>query len=233
MHIIRIIMMDRITHYASRIIRVWMSLFIAVFLASCTDSGSDSIKAGFESGLYHTVVAFGDSIVKGYQQPEGWPEILGRELTLRYPGVSVANAGVSGDTAARGLARLERDVLSLKPDLVLISFGLNDMKNQVPMDRFTTGLKSIVDRLEETGSDVVLLTTTRLQKGAGMVARFSPDGYNEGIRKVAEERGVLLIDVYREFKGLNTPEYLMDVAHPNLMGYKKISEIVLEGLVGN
>jgi len=209
-----------------------MSLFIAVFLASCTDSGSDSVKAGFESGRYHSVVAFGDSIVEGYQQPEGWPEILGRELTLRYPGPSVVNAGVSGDTASRGLARLERDVLSLKPDLVLVSFGLNDMKNQVPVDGFISGLNSIVDRLEETGSGVVLLTTTRLQRGAGMVARFSPDEYNEAIRNVAEDRDVLLIDVHREFKGLNTPEYLMDVAHPNVMGYKKISEIVLEGLLG-
>ena len=65
------------------------------------------------------------------------------------------------------------------------------------------------------------------------MTRFSPDEYNEAIRKIAEERDIHLVDVYREFKGLNTPDYLMDVAHPNLMGYKKISEIVLEGLVGD
>jgi len=225
-------MKNRITPYASRIIRNILPVFLALFLGSCTDSGSDELKAGFESGQYRTIVVFGDSIVEGYQQPEGWPEMIGKELSLRYPGASVVNAGVSGDTAARGLARLERDVLRLQPDLVLVSFGLNDMKNQVPVDRFISGLNSIVVRLEETGSDVVLLTTTRLQRGAGMVPRFSPDEYNEAIRNVAEDRGVLLIDVQREFKGLNTPEYLMDVAHPNIMGYKKISEIVLEGLVG-
>jgi len=209
-----------------------LPILLAISLVGCTESDSGSLKAGFESGKYRTIVAFGDSIVEGYQQPEGWPEILGRELTLRYPGVSVVNAGVSGDTAAQGLARLDRDVLSLQPDLVLISFGLNDMKNGEPVGRFITKLDSIIDRIKATGSNVILLTTTRLQKGAGMVARFSPDEYNEAIRKIAEDRGVLLIDVYREFKGLNTPEYLMDVAHPNSMGYKKISGIVLEGLVG-
>jgi len=209
-----------------------MPFFIAIFLAGCTDSGQDSLRAGFESGRYRVIVAFGDSIVEGYQQPEGWPEILERELSSRFPGVSIANAGVSGDTATQGLARLDRDILSLQPDLVLISFGLNDMKNQEPVDRFISGLNSIVDKVEGDGNRAVLLTTTRLQKGAGMVARFSPDEYNEAIRKIAEDRGIHLVDVYREFKGLNTPEYLMDVAHPNLMGYKKISEIVLEGLVG-
>ena len=209
-----------------------MLLFIAISLVGCTDSGSDFLKTGFESGRYRTVVVFGDSIVQGYQQPEGWPEILGRELVARFPGVSIANAGVSGDTAARGLARLERDVLSLQPDLVLISFGLNDMKNREPVDRFAGAMNGIIAKLEETGSSVVLLTTTRLQRGTGMVARFSPDEYNDAIGKIARERGFLLIDVYNEFKGFNTPEYLMDVAHPNLLGYKKVSGIVLEGLVG-
>lgn len=158
--------------------------------------------------------------------------MLERELSSRFSGVSVVNAGVSGDTAALGLARLERDVLSLHPDIVLVSFGLNDMKNGVPVSRFTAELDRMVGAVLDREGEVVLLTTTRLQRGTGMMAGFSPKDYNEAIRKVAALRKVHLIDVYEEFKGLNTPEFLMDVAHPNIMGYKKISEIIRGGLVG-
>ncbi|MCJ7500928.1 GDSL-type esterase/lipase family protein, partial [bacterium] len=116
------------------------------------------------------MVAFGDSIVEGYQQPEGWPEILGRNLAGRYPGVRVINAGVSGDTAGEGLRRIQKDVLAHRPDLVLIAFGLNDMKNGVSLSQFESDLSAIVQEISAAGAQPVLLTTTRLQQGASMLA---------------------------------------------------------------
>jgi hypothetical protein len=102
-------------------------VIVLSLITGCTEPDS-SLRAGFESGRYRSLVAFGDSIVEGYAQPEGWPEMLARDLGQRYPAVVVLNAGISGNTAGDGLSRLERDVLSRDPDLVLISFGLNDMK---------------------------------------------------------------------------------------------------------
>ena len=208
-------------------------IFVLVlpFLTGCP--GPDgSLKAGFESGLYRTVVAFGDSIVEGFGQPEGWPEMLGRDLAGRFPGIRVHNAGISGDTAGGGLSRLERDVLRLEPDLVIISFGLNDMKNHVPVEVFHRNMVKIVQGVKAAGGRPVLLTTTRLQRGTGMVTRADPGLYNEAVRALAEEQDVVLIDVFREFKGLNSPQYLMDVAHPNLEGYRRLTGIIREGLVG-
>jgi len=190
------------------------------------------LRAGFESGRFRDVVAFGDSIVKGYGQPEGWPRILERDLSARYPGVRVINAGVSGDTAADGLRRIERDVLTHHPDLVLIAFGLNDMKNGVSAEAFRRDISSIILDISRQGGLPVVLTTTRLQQGVSLLARLNPAPYNEILRSLSEERGIPLIDVEAGFKGLNTPEFLMDAAHPNQEGYRRLAEIIRKGLLG-
>ena len=210
---------------------VLLLLPLLLLFLGCSKTDSE-LKAGFESGRYKTVVAFGDSIVEGYQQPEGWPEILGRDLAVRYVGVRVINAGISGNTAGDGLRRLQRDVLVHQPDLVIIAFGLNDMKNGVSLSRFDEDLASIIGEVTASGAQPVLLTTTRLQRGASMITRVDPASFNESIRTLAEERGIPLIDVNVQFKGLNTPEYLIDAAHPNAEGYRALADIIRKGLIG-
>ena len=206
-----------------------LPLLLLSFGCSKTDG---QLKAGFESGQYRTVVAFGDSIVEGYQQPEGWPEILGRNLAGRYPGVRIINAGVSGDTAGDGLRRLQKDVLGHQPDLVLVAFGLNDMKNGVQLSQFQEDITALVLEISAAGAQPVLLTTTRLQQGASMLARLNPAPFNESIHTLAKERSIPLIDVNDEFKGMNTAKYLMDAAHPNMEGYRRLAEIIRNGLIG-
>jgi acyl-CoA thioesterase-1 len=202
-----------------------------LLLAACDKKGGE-LLAGFEAGHYQTVVAFGDSIVEGYNQPEGWPEMLERDLGTRFSSVQVINEGVSGNTAANGLARLERDVLGHDPDLVLIAFGLNDMKNGESVSTFSSNLTAILDGIMAKGGRPVLMTTTRLQQGASILGRVNPAPFNDSIRQIAGDRGITLIDVHEKFKGYNTPEYLMDVAHPNLKGYRHLADIIRIGLVG-
>lgn len=206
-----------------------LSLLIPIF--GCSKKGGE-LRAGFDSGKYRTIVAFGDSIVEGYQQPEGWPEMLERDLSGRYPGTHVINAGVAGDTTGDGLRRIREDVLDHDPDLVLIAFGLNDMKNGVSLSQFESDLSTIVLEVASNGAQPVLLTTTRLQQGVSVLARLNPAPFNEIIRTLAEERDLYLIDVNDRFKGLNTSKFLMDAAHPNWEGYRRLAEIIREGLIG-
>ena len=206
-------------------------LIILLTISGCLKTDT-SLRTGFESGRYRTVVAFGDSIVSGHQQPEGWPEILGRDIASMYDGVRVLNSGVSGNRAGDGFRRLQRDVLDHQPDLVLIAFGLNDMKNGVSLTRFEEDLSSIVREVSGSGAQPVLLTTTRLQRGASMLARVNPAPYNDAIKMLAEARGIPLIDVNDKFKGMNTAQFLMDAAHPNGEGYKALADIIRKGLVG-
>ncbi len=202
-----------------------------VFLTACS-STENTLRTGFESGKYRTIVALGDSIVEGYGVREGWPEMLARSLSASFPDVRVINAGRSGDTAGQGFSRLDDDVLSHNPDLVLVSFGLNDMKNGHTAEQFRQDLAKVVGRISAQGATVVLLTTTRLQKGAGMVARFNPAPFNDTIRALAAKTGAGLIDVNKEAGGLNTPKYLLDAAHPNTEGYRELARIIEKGLLG-
>ena len=91
-----------------------------------------------------TIVCLGDSVTGVYYHTGGrraYPEML--ELAIRkavpQAQVKVINAGISGHTTTEGLARLDRDVLRHKPDLVTISFGLNDM-TRVPEEQFVDNL---------------------------------------------------------------------------------------------
>jgi lysophospholipase L1-like esterase len=74
------------------------------------------------------IVCFGDSVTFGWniRYDLSYPYLLGKNLVGKYPEVRVINCGVGGNTVTDALARIEKDVLSYKPDLVIINFGLND-----------------------------------------------------------------------------------------------------------
>ncbi len=205
------------------------AVLLLIWAGACSRPSERSLREGSEEGRYRGVVAFGDSIGEGYGLDEGWPEMVERDLRREYPEVRIRNAGRSGDTAGEGLARLERDVLEHEPDLVLVAFGLNDMRYRHPLERFRSDLEAILSRLESEGIESALLTTTRLARGARLVAA-GPEPYNEVIRELAASRGLYLIEVYGESKGLNTHEYMMDVAHPNGEGAAALAVIISRAL---
>lgn len=69
-----------------------------------------------------TIVAFGDSLTYGYGVLVSYPA----RLRKVFPKANIRNRGINGDCTRGGLARLEEDVLSLRPNLVIIWFGAND-----------------------------------------------------------------------------------------------------------
>jgi len=114
------------------------------------------------------IVAFGNSVTQGYTragtiEPKAvYHQQLKEKLEAHYPlcTFSVINAGAAAQTATDALARLERDVIRYQPDLVIISFGLNDA---VAFDEggsaFKRSLTTIVERVKvETDADIILLT---------------------------------------------------------------------------
>jgi lysophospholipase L1-like esterase len=74
------------------------------------------------------IVCFGDSVTFGWnvRYDFSYPYLLEKNLADKYSGVKVINCGIGGNTVTDALARIEKDVLSYKPHLVIINFGLND-----------------------------------------------------------------------------------------------------------
>ncbi len=112
-----------------------------------------------------TIVALGDSLTAGYglRPPEAFPVVLRRRLNEDGYDATVVNAGVSGDTTQKGLARLPR-IEALKPDLVILELGANDMLNGLDPTLPEGNLETIITRLRTKGTRV-LLTGMRAEPG--------------------------------------------------------------------
>ena len=134
------------------------------------------------------IVFLGDSIT----EQQLYTNYVEAYLASRYPELKLTffNAGWGGDTAPGGCARLDRDVLALKPDVVTICYGMNDggycpMKPEI-RDAFVGGMRQLVSRLKAADVRVVLLTP-------GMVdVTVNPDlrkvEYNtQSLRALADE----------------------------------------------
>ena len=100
------------------------------------------------------VIAFGDSITFGRDATPGNDYV---SLLSKRIGVPITNAGVSGDTTSGALARLERDVLSKDPSLVIVFLGGNDFLQKTDTATIFTNLDTIVDRITQDGSAVLVL----------------------------------------------------------------------------
>lgn len=103
------------------------------------------------------IVAFGDSLTAGYGAAPGesYPDYLQRDLDQAGYHYRVANLGVSGNTTKDGVYRL-KDVLALKPKVVIVAFGGNDGLRGLPIDATRKNLDQIVSALTASGAKVVL-----------------------------------------------------------------------------
>lgn len=157
------------------------------------------------------IVAFGDSLTAGYQvaETDSYPaqlaSLVGREIV---------NRGVSGDTTADGLARLDRDVLSQSPGVVLLSLGANDMLRHQPIDGTFANLRRIIDRLQARGALVVLIGVEGFPLVHG--------DYGDRYRELARETGCVYVpDILDDVFG--DPALMYDQFHPNAAGYARIA----------
>jgi acyl-CoA thioesterase I len=104
-----------------------------------------------------TIVAFGDSLTAGYglRPPDAFPVVLRRRLSDDGYDATVVNAGVTGDTTQKGLARLA-GVEALEPDLVILELGTNDMLNGLDPKLPQANLEEIILRLRARGTRILL-----------------------------------------------------------------------------
>jgi acyl-CoA thioesterase I len=157
------------------------------------------------------VIAFGDSLTAGYGASPGedYPTRLSALM-----GVPVLNAGVSGDTTEAALARLDADVLSRDPRIVLVGLGGNDFLRGVSIATTEANLRSIVRKIEGAGAMVVILGFRFPSLGADYEAMYGT---------VAREEGCLFVpNLLRSI--LTDPTLKSDEIHPNARGYQLMAE---------
>lgn len=203
-----------------------------------------------------TIAFLGDSVTQGcfeiyeiepgrietvFDRNAAYHTYLGKIMTKLYPSatVNIINAGISGDNAPNGFARLERDVLRYSPDLAVVCFGLNDSSLGIQgIEMYKAALKNIFDSLIKNDIEIIFMTPntmcTRISPNlnfelgrnvAASIASIQNNGildqYVEEAVKLCDRENVKVCDCYSLWKklensGVNTTELLANyVNHPD------------------
>ncbi len=161
---------------------------------------------------------------------------LALERALPGTRVDAINAGISGHTTANGLARIDKDVLAHKPDIVTVMFGLNDMV-RVSLADYRKNLVTIVARCRAIGAEVVLATPNNVIETANRPSTKLVK-YCDVVRAVSRELKVPLCDSYRGFDAVRHHDradwrlLMSDQIHPNMDGHRLIATQLARTITG-
>lgn len=178
-----------------------------------------------------TVVFLGDSTTEQNETTEGSLNHVGlfnEWFSKTYPGlVKVANAGVSGNTIVQMKDRLNKDVISHNPDLVIVCSGVNDSGGtlKVGVDEFEKNYSLLIKEILDSGAEIIL-RTPNLTLDPLFNQKMEP--YIAVIKKLAVEYKIDLFDFYAlEKKGINNKnivqsKLMYNTIHPNAKGQQYI-----------
>jgi acyl-CoA thioesterase-1 len=174
------------------------------------------------------VIFLGDSLTAGLglDADQAYPAVLDRRLDAAGMPVRVLNAGVSGDTTAGGLARLDW-LLKQKPDVLVVGLGANDGLRGLDLDDTEKNLREVVRRGKASGARVLLL-------GMMIPPNYGPD-YTERFRKmypaIAKDLDVPLVPFLLEGVGGVAELNQADGVHPTAKGQEMVAATVKPYLV--
>lgn len=160
-----------------------------------------------------TIVCLGDSITSGVGAEPGQPYTT---LLSSRLGTQVINQGVPGDTAERGLSRVD-EALAADPWLVVVELGGNDILNRIPPERTEAALRQILQRLLAANVAVVLVEVE--VPFAGRYAEiYSRLGDEFDVPVLEDTLGEILTDAALK----------ADPIHPNARGHEVLAEALAE-----
>ena len=164
----------------------------------------------------HAFVFLGDSIT------QNWGDDLGGS----FPGVKVANRGISGDTSRGALIRLQEDVLAFDPSGVEILIGINDLEMGADPETTATNMALILDALKKYDSKMPVIlcqvfpSSATMQRPADKVKRIN-QLYAALVKGNAQVTWLETWRLFANAQGDAKPEEFPDLLHPNKIGYAK------------
>jgi acyl-CoA thioesterase I len=186
-----------------------------------------------------TVVCHGHSVPAGYFRTpivdtfNAYPYLLHRGLKEQFPYavVNVIVTAIGGENSEAGAKRFERDVLTLRPDVVTIDYALND--RGIGLARAETAWKAMIAQAKAAGVKVILLTPTP-DTNAKLDDPNDPlNQHAEQIRRLARENDVALVDSLAAFQarlhaGEPLESFMSQSNHPNRKGHEIVAAELLK-----
>jgi lysophospholipase L1-like esterase len=162
----------------------------------------------------NAVVMLGDSITQGW----------GEDFSAWFPGVKLANRGISGDTSRGVLIRLQEDVLALQPQAVVVLIGTNDLEEKAEPETVASNLKLILVELARVKIPVVLCqvfpSAASKSRPADKIKKLN-QLYADAVKGNAEVTLVETWPLFADAQGDAIPGEFPDLLHPNQAGYAK------------
>lgn len=223
----------------------------------------DKIHLNYDGLVEHgpiNIVAFGDSVTHGAvgageidYESVYWNRLRKKILDVRnYVPVNAINAGIGGITASASLARIERDVLSHNPDLIIVCFGLNDVNGS--LETYLSSLRTIFEACRGENRDVIFMTPNMLNtrvaddteeiymQYAAVTAGYQNGGrmdeYMRNACELAREMGITVCDCYSEWKERSKTEDIMNllanrINHPIREMHELFAQMLFDLLFDN
>ncbi len=198
--------------------QTWWTVILGLWLA-----------AGLGAAEPKTLVFFGDSLTAGLgvDPAEAYPALIQRKITGAGLPWRVVNAGLSGETTAGGLRRLDW-ILRQKADLFVIALGGNDGLRGIAPATTRSNLDQMIERLRHHSPDIkVVIAGMQLPTNLG--PEYTRD-FAAIFPEVARARGAGLIPFLLDRVGGVTNLNQADGIHPNAAGHQIVAETVWRAL---
>ena len=168
------------------------------------------------------ILFFGDSLTAGYglSTEEAFPNLAEKQLIKLGKSVKAVNAGLSGETSAGGLSRIEW-ILRQPIDIFVLELGANDGLRGLPLDQTRKNLQAIIDKVKAK------YPNTKFVLAGMMVPPNMGKEYAADFKKIypdlAKKNNATLIPFLLQGVGGNEKLNLADGIHPNVEGHKIVA----------
>lgn len=221
-----------------------MNIIEKIIKKQSSNSSEPSIRIVFlgdsvTQGCFELYTKLDGSIETVFDKNHTYHSYLAKIFAELYPTVPInmINSGISGDNSVHACTRLDADVLSYSPDLVVVCFGLNDStRGRDAVGDYTDSLRKIFTAIRESGSDVIFMTPNMMapepspftpkehEDTCRLCMQIQNDGvldfYIDAARALCREMNVTVCDCYAKWKllyecGVNITELLANKCnHP-------------------
>lgn len=198
------------------------------------------LRAHWPDNRVINIVCHGHSVPAGYfatpmvDSLNAYPHLLYTGLKQRYPFavINVIVTAIGGENSQSGADRFERDVLTHRPDVITIDYGLND--RSMGLEQAAEVWSRMITAGLQAGAKVLLLTptpdVTQADSYQGEDGRLLPD-HAAQIRKLADRHGVGLVDSFKSCMERSARGDLSDILswsnHPNRLGHECVTAELL------